>query len=233
MTELETRIRHLESLLAEEYGRPEWEGPQEPLDELVMTLLSHNVNDVNRDRAYQRLRERYATWEDAAQAPLEELAEAIRPAGFPMIKGARILEALRQVRARFGKTSLKELENWPDDAIREYLRPLPGVGPKTIACVLMFAMGRPAMPVDTHVGRITRRLGLVPEKASSEEAHALMDRMTPPDLMYAFHVEMIRHGRARCRPTHPKCETCPLAQDCLYYREHFENTQETEDYAGQ
>jgi len=111
------------------------------------------------------------------------------------------------------------MQDWSDGQAKEYLRSFPGVGPKTAACVLCFAMGRPVMPVDTHVGRITRRLGLVPERATAEEAHDIMDRITPPELVFPFHVEMIRHGRALCRPTKPGCGRCPITNECKYFDE--------------
>lgn len=213
------KIRRCESALAEVYGRPVWGGPSNPVEMLVETLLSHNVNDVNRDRAYQRLRERFPDWDDVADAALEEVAEAVRPAGFPAIKGARIQTALRTIREQFGSISLDALLGWTDEQAKEYLRSFPGVGPKTAACVLCFAMGRPVMPVDTHVGRITRRLGLVPERATAEEAHDIMDSITPPELVFPFHVEMIRHGRALCRPTKPACDRCPITAECEFYVE--------------
>ena len=218
MDDATAKIRKCEAALAEAYGRPVWDGPGDPVDMLVETLLSHNVNDVNRDRAYRRLRERFANWDDVADADLSEVAEAVRPAGFPAIKGARIQTALRTIRDHFGSISLQTMQDWPNGQAKEYLRAFPGVGPKTAACVLCFAMGRPVMPVDTHVGRITRRLGLVPERATAEEAHDIMDSITPPELVYPFHVEMIRHGRALCRPTKPGCDRCPITNECVYYK---------------
>lgn len=210
------KIRRCESALAATYGRPVWDGPGNPVEMLVETLLSHNVNDVNRDRAYQRLRGRFPDWDDVADAAPEEVAEAVRPAGFPAIKGARIQAALRTIRAQFGSISLDALLDWTDGQAKEYLRSFPGVGPKTAACVLCFAMGRPVMPVDTHVGRITRRLGLVPERATAEEAHDIMDSITPPELVFPFHVEMIRHGRVLCRPAKPACDRCPITAECEF-----------------
>jgi len=214
---LTEKVRRVEAKLAGEYGRPEWGGPGDPLDELMLTILSQNTSDVNRDKAWRQLKERFPTWEAVADAGEDELAEAIQPAGLSRQKAPRILSVLRDIEKRFGRLSLDEIEEWPSETVKEYLTAYPGVGPKTAACVLMFAMGRPVMPVDTHVYRIATRLGLVREGASFEEAHATLEEITPDELVYPFHIEMIRHGRALCRPTNPKCDPCPVRDECLYY----------------
>jgi endonuclease-3 len=210
------KIRRVEALLAERYGRPVWGGPGDPLDELVLTILSQNTSDVNRDKAWLRLRERFPTWEAVADAEEAELVDAIAPAGLANQKAPRILAVLRDIARRFGRLALDDLNDWTDDQVRDFLTAYPGVGPKTAACVLMFAMGRPVMPVDTHVHRIATRLGFIPRGASFEVAHQTMDRITPPELIYPLHIEMIRHGRALCRPTNPKCTDCPVLSECKH-----------------
>ena len=215
--DLSEKVRRVEAKLAGEYGRPEWGGPGDPLDELMLTILSQNTSDVNRDKAWRRLKERFPTWEAVSDASEDELADAIQPAGLSRQKAPRILSVLRDVKQRFGRHSLDEIEEWPSESVKEYLMGYPGVGPKTAACVLMFAMGRPVMPVDTHVHRIDSRLGLIRAGAPFEEAHATLEDITPADLVYPLHIEMIRHGRALCRPTNPKCDRCPVREECLFY----------------
>lgn len=215
--DMAARVRRIEGALAERYGRPRWGGPGEPLDELMLTILSQNTSDVNRDRGWRRLKERFPTWEAVADADEDALADAIAPAGLSRQKAPRMLAILRDVEQRFGALSLEALNDWTSDEVRDFLTAYPGIGPKTAACVLMFAMGRPVMPVDTHVHRIAGRLALIPERASFEEAHRTLERATPPELVYPFHIEMIRHGRALCRPTNPKCGACPVRGECRFY----------------
>ena len=213
---LTEKVRRVESLLAERYGRPVWGGPGDPLDELVLTILSQNTSDTNRDKAWRLLKDRYPTWEAVADCDETELAAAIAPAGLSNQKAPRILAILRDIEHRFGRLSLDDLVDWPHDQVRDYLTAYPGVGPKTAACVLMFALGRPVMPVDTHVHRIATRLGFIAKGASFEVAHKTMDSITPPELVYPLHIEMIRHGRALCRPTNPKCAECPVIDECNF-----------------
>lgn len=215
---LTDKVRRVEGLLAERYGRPVWGGPGDPLDELVLTILSQNTSDTNRDKAWRILKNRYPTWEAVADCEENELALAIAPAGLSNQKAPRILAILRDIERRFGRLSLDDLVDWPHDQVRDFLTAYTGVGPKTAACVLMFAMGRPVMPVDTHVHRIATRLGFIPKGASFEVAHQTMDSITPPELVYPLHIEMIRHGRALCRPTNPKCAECPVISECLYVK---------------
>jgi endonuclease-3 len=212
----EDKVRRIEAALAERYGRPVWGGPGDPLDELMLTILSQNTSDVNRDKAWRALKDRFPTWEAVADADVTELAAAIAPAGLSNQKAPRILAILRDIERRFGRLTLDDLADWPNAQVRDFLTAYPGVGPKTAACVLMFALGRPVMPVDTHVHRIATRLGLIPKGASFETAHETMEAITPPELVYPLHIEMIRHGRALCRPTHPKCSECPVAAECRY-----------------
>jgi endonuclease-3 len=208
-------VRAIRDRLRSLYGQPRNEPHGHPIAELVRTVLSQNTNDRNRDVAYARLRERFPSWEAVRDAPAREVVEAIRPGGLAQQKGPRI----QQILARIGEDE-PDLD-WLAAADREeaiaYLTALPGVGRKTAACVLMFALGRPEIPVDTHVYRVGRRLGLFREGASFEEAHDEMLAVTDPEDAYELHINLIRHGREICRPR-PRCEVCALRRMCPYYR---------------
>ncbi|MGC9399573.1 MAG: endonuclease III domain-containing protein [Anaerolineae bacterium] len=213
------RILEIHRRLQEAYGAPSWRPHAEPLPELVNTILSQNTNDHNRDIAYRRLRERFPTWESVRDAPIEEIVEAIRPAGLAPSKGPRIQNALRRITEERGELSLGFLREMPLEEARTWLLSLKGVGPKTAAIVLLFALGRPAFPVDTHVHRVSQRLALIPEGTSREQAHQLLERRVPPELYYPFHLELIQHGRALCKARRPRCEDCMLTDLCTYYQE--------------
>ncbi|MBR1671370.1 MAG: endonuclease III [Fretibacterium sp.] len=186
----------------------------EPLDGLILTVLSQNTNDHNRDMAFERLKGRFPTWASVAEAGVEALEDAVRPAGLAPTKARRILEILETVRRDFGGYSIAPLEARGRDGVREYLTALPGVGAKTAACVLLFDMKLPAFPVDTHVGRVCRRIGFVPEKTAAEDISFLLEREVPPERYLGGHVNMIEHGRAVCRARRPLCGACPLTALC-------------------
>jgi endonuclease-3 len=169
---------------------------------------------VNRDRAYASLRRRFRTWERLAAASEEDVADAIRPGGLANTKAPRILAILRAVREKEGRLDLDWLRGVSDDDVRSYLTALPGVGPKTAACVLAFSLGRPAIPVDTHVHRVAERLGYLPPRTSAERAHDVMEQLVPPKLRVSMHVGLIRLGREVCKPGRPRCEECPLQNLC-------------------
>jgi endonuclease-3 len=187
----------------------------EPIVELVRTVLSQNTSDGNRDVAYARLRERFPTWEAVRDAPEDEVIEAIRPGGLANTKGPRIQAILRELDE---PPDLDWLRDAPREEALEYLTSMPGVGRKTAACVLMFAFGRPEIPVDTHVKRVGARLRLFRPGASFEEAHEEMLAITDPEDAYELHINLIRHGRRICRPL-PRCEECALRRMCPYFRE--------------
>ncbi len=189
----------------------------DPVATLVNTILSQNTNDHNRDIAYQRLRERFPSWEEVRDAPEAQIAEAVTPAGLAPTKAPRIQKALQKITESQGKISLDFLYDMPLEQARSWLLDLDGVGPKTAAIVLLFAMGRPAFPVDTHVHRVTRRLGLIPPQTSREKAHALLEELLPEELYYVFHLNLIEHGRTLCKARNPQCEACPLSDLCCYY----------------
>ena len=198
------------------FGRPRRTGHLDPVSQLVSTIISQNTSDVNRDRAYHRLRERLPTWEAVRDADVHQVREAIEPAGLSRTKAPRIQRALRQITARQGELSLDFLRDMSVEEAKDWLTSIKGVGPKTAAIVLLFSMGRPAFPVDTHIHRVTRRLALIGPRVSREGAHPILEKLVPPNLYYPFHINVIRHGREICRPT-PRCEVCPLRDLCCYY----------------
>jgi endonuclease III len=206
------RLRRIVDRLAAEYGRPVLRPHGRPVDELVLTVLSQNTNDRNRDVAYRRLRERFPSWEAVRYAPLQELEEAIRPGGLAPTKSVRINQILEAI----GDDDLAHLAEEPLDEARAELCALPGVGRKTAACVLLFALGRPDVPVDTHVYRVGGRLGLWPQKASFDRAHDELRRLCGDDAEFAYetHVLLIRHGRRTCVARTPRCPECPLRRMC-------------------
>jgi endonuclease III len=186
----------------------------DPLEELILTVLSQNTSDVNRDRAYAALRERFSTWEALAGADERDVAAAIRVGGLSNVKAPRILAILRAIREREGRLDLGWMRRAHTDRIRTYLSSLPGVGPKTVACVLAFALGRPALPVDTHVFRVAGRLGFFGQGVGAARAHEVMEEAVPPGMRVRMHVGLIRLGREICRPGRPLCESCPLRDLC-------------------
>lgn len=197
------------------YGRPVNEPHGDPLHELVLTILSQNTSDTNRDVAYAGLRAAFGDWEAVRDAPTDELEEAIRPGGLAPTKAPRIQAVLRELG---DEPNLDWLRDAPREGAIGYLTGLPGVGRKTAACVLIFSFGRPEIPVDTHVMRVGTRLGLLRPGASFEEAHDEMLRITPPEDAYELHMNLIAHGRARCRPQRPLCTECALIRMCPYRR---------------
>jgi len=204
--------------LIEFFGEPTWRNPLPALDELVSTILSQNTNDTNRDRAYQALRLRFPTWEAVRDAETGAIIEAIRPAGLANQKGPRIQQVLREITAERGALNLDFLGQLPPGQAREWLEKFKGVGPKTAAIVLLFSLGKPAFPVDTHIYRVTGRLGLRPEKMTVEQAHAHLAGLFPPQAYYAAHLNIIRLGREICQARKPNCPACPLNDGCLFYQ---------------
>jgi endonuclease-3 len=200
------------------YGLPTWRQPLPPLDEMVSTILSQNTNDTNRDRAFEALRVRFPTWEQVRDASSEDVIEAIRPAGLANQKGPRIQNILREITAERGALSLDFLKDLQPDQSRQWLMKFKGIGPKTAAIVLQFSLGQPAFPVDTHVHRVTRRLGLIPPKMSAEAAHEQLANLFPPDEYGPGHLNLIHLGREICHARNPECPRCPLNDLCDYYR---------------
>jgi endonuclease-3 len=208
------RLRAIRDRLRAAYGRPLPRPHRAPVDELVLTVLSQNTNDRNRDVAYHRLRERFSGWSEVRAAPVAQIEEAIRPGGLAPTKAVRI----RRILEALDGDDLSWLAGAPVAEGREFLLSLPGVGRKTAACVLLFSYGLHDVPVDTHVHRVGTRLGLFAERASLEECHDELNRLSDPGDGYEVHVALIRHGRRTCTARGPRCLECPLLGVCPYGR---------------
>ena len=218
-------LTHVYEALLAAYGTPQNNPDYDPLGGLIGTVLSQHTSDINSERAYQQLVTAFPTWEAVRDAPTYKIAEAIKSGGLANIKSARIQDILQTLtewqEQQGGSRTLSDYlsdelaKRTTEDAWR-YLRTLPGVGPKTAACVLMFNLNRPAMPVDTHVHRTSLRLGLIGPKVSADQAHILFDKVTPPAWVYPLHVNLIRHGRQICHSQRPECARCPLYSECAY-----------------
>ena len=189
------------------------------IDEVVATVLSQHTSDTNSERAFAQLKESFSNWEQVAAAPRWQVAGAIRSGGLADQKARSIQQILAAICEREGRLDLGRLHDLDDVAARIYLESLPGVGPKTAACVLTFAMGRAAFPVDTHVHRVATRLGWLPAKTAADRAHRLLGPMVPADIRYDLHVAMIGHGRTVCRAQRPRCGACVLNDLCMYGRQ--------------
>jgi endonuclease III len=196
------------------YGRAVLRTRRSALDELILTILSQNTSDRNSGHAYARMRERFPTWEAVRDAPEAELVDALRPGGLAVQKAPRIQAVLREL----DRLDLEWLGGLPADEAMRRLVALPGVGPKTASCVLLFSLGVPVMPVDTHIHRIALRVGLVPAGTTADAAHVLLTEMTPPERMLEAHLLLIRHGRTTCTARRPRCEECVLLDLCDYGR---------------
>ena len=218
-------LARIYEVLIATYGEPKNVPDYDPLGGLVGTILSQHTSDINSGRAYQQLVTTFPTWEEVRDAPTQEVANAIRSGGLANIKAPRIQDALQtlteQQQAQDATKSLAEylydelVKRTPEDALR-YLRSIPGVGPKTASCVLMFDMDLPVMPVDTHVLRVSKRLGLLRSNVNADKAHEYFADVAPPDWVYALHVNLIRHGRQICHAQRPECHVCPLHSQCAY-----------------
>lgn len=201
------------------YGKRAWQPGYEPLDELILTILSQHTSDINSERAFRELRRRFPSWEAVRRAPVAAVADAIRSGGLAAQKAPRIQAVLDRILSRGTETEWAQvLRMLPLDEAKSRLMALPGVGPKTAACVLLFACGRPALPVDTHVYRVARRLGLIEPDVTAEQAHELLERLLKPEDVYGFHLNMIAHGRQVCSARTPHCERCPLRSRCRFAR---------------
>ncbi len=223
-----TPTKHLArvyEVLIRTYGEPKNEPDYDPLGGLAGTILSQHTSDINSDRAYKQLVATFPTWEDVRDAPTHLVEEAIRSGGLANIKARRIQDALLTLtelqQEQRGTKSLSdslynELTRRTSEDAWHYLRSMPGVGPKTAACVLMFNLNLPVMPVDTHVFRVSRRLGLIGPKVTVEQAHTVFAKITPPEWVYPLHVNLIRHGRQICHAQRPKCNQCTLYSECAY-----------------
>lgn len=202
--------------LKEHYGVPERSGRDDPVDSLIRTILSQNTNDSNRDVAKKRLDERFDSYQAILDAPLDEVIDTVRPAGLGPTKAERIRTFLRMLKEEQGEFSLDHVKDKEKDEAKQYLQTFPGVGPKTAAVTLCFVFDMPVMPVDTHVYRVSKRLGLIPEDVSREKAHDILEREVPDDRIYDFHINLIKHGRRICTARNPSCQDSFLADLCKY-----------------
>ncbi|TET11686.1 MAG: endonuclease III [Candidatus Thorarchaeota archaeon] len=204
-------------ILIRYYGKAVSSRKLPPLDELVMTILSQHTSDVNMFRSFGFLKERYLTWEEVLEAPQDELALVIKSSGMYNLKAKRIQATLREIHTRVGKLDLTLLETMELDEAKKWLTSLHGVGPKTAAIVLLFSFERPVLPVDTHVWRVTKRLGLIEQRVSREKAHVLLEQIMPSSCIPSLNKNLVRHGREVCRAQNPKCDDCFLSHLCQYY----------------
>ena len=216
MMDLAQRTLAVHQALLDFYGTPTWRNPLPAVDELVSTILSQNTNDTNRDRAFEALRRAFPTWEAVRDAEPQAVVAAIRPAGLANQKGPRIQQVLREITAQRGALNLDFLAELTPAEGRTWLLQFKGVGPKTAAIVLLFSLGKPAFPVDTHIYRVTGRIGLRPAQMSVEQAHEFLEGLLPPQAYYAAHLNLIRLGREVCQARKPDCPRCPLRAWCDY-----------------
>lgn len=204
-------------ILISKYGKEVSERKLPPIDELVMTILSQHTNDINMFRAFESLKAAYTSWEEVLAAPQDELAVTIRSSGMFNLKAKRIQATLREIQKRVGKLDISHLETMEIAEAKEWLTSLHGVGPKTAAIVLLFSFGLPVLPVDTHVWRVTKRLGIIDMKVSREKAHVLLEQILPTDCIPSLNKNLVRHGREICRAQNPKCSNCFLNNICDFY----------------
>ena len=195
---------------------PSNERASDPLDMLVKIILSQATSDTNSDRTFAALKKRFPVWERVLRARESTIADTIRSGGLAQQKAFVIKSVLRQIKAGRGTLSLDFLHGLSAEEASRYLAQFRGIGPKTIACTLLFACRKEVFPLDTHIFRILRRVGLIPQKCTDARAHEIMNRLVPPGKFYSFHVNLIRHGRTLCRPREPLCERCPIIEYCDY-----------------
>ena len=207
-------IGEVSEILEQEYGPLEWHSYQDPIDVLIGTILSQNTSDTNSGRAFASLKASFDSWEAVASAPAEHVAQTIKSGGLSQIKAARIKQVLEQIEKEQGHISLDFLNSKTMAEAKDYLMRLPGVGHKTASCVLLFSLGKPSLPVDTHVFRVAKRLGLIDSRASIEKAHSLLQEQISPSKVYQFHIHMIEHGRQICHARQPRCNRCILRGAC-------------------
>ncbi|KPJ48995.1 MAG: hypothetical protein AMJ41_03825 [candidate division Zixibacteria bacterium DG_27] len=216
---LKSKIERIDRRLLEAYGEAKRRLKRDPLDELILTILSQNTTDTNSHRAYQNLKSRFKNWEQVRRAPTALLEETIKVGGLGGIKAPRIKRILEEIKNGNGSYDLSFLRKWRTDKVLSYLTSFQGVGDKTAACVLLFSLGRPVMPVDTHILRVSKRLGLVQEDDTPSSTQEKLNRLVPETTIYRFHLNLIRHGRLICKAQNPRCEVCFLRRNCRWYKE--------------
>jgi endonuclease III len=209
-------VHYIVQNLERAYGVPENARSSDPLDMLVQIILSQATSDTNSHRTFAALKKRFPDWEAALRARTVTIADTIRSGGLANQKAQVIKELLRQIKDEHGTLDLSFLHDFDEEAGVQYLKQFRGIGPKTIACTLLFACRKEVFPLDTHIFRVLRRVGLIPQKCTDQRAHEIMNRTVPGGKFYSFHVNLIRHGRAICRPREPLCERCPVVEYCDY-----------------
>jgi len=207
-------IEEVIEFLEQEYGSRKWQPDGDAIDVLIGTILSQNTSDANSGRAFASLKASFDSWEAVASAPAEHIARVIQSGGLSQIKAVRIKQVLEQIKKEQGHISLDSLKSMKMAEAEEYLMRLPGVGHKTARCVLLFSLGKPSLPVDTHIFRVAKRLGLIDSRASVEKAHSLLQEQIPHSKVYQFHIHMIEHGRQICHARQPRCNMCILRSIC-------------------
>jgi endonuclease-3 len=216
MVSLKKRAFKIHQTLLKAFGKPIWRDPLPAIDELVSTILSQNTNDINRDRAFYALRAKFPTWEAVRDARPQDVIDAIKTAGLANQKGPRIQQVLRSITEERGSLNLDFLSDLSVEEARSWLMNFNGVGPKTAAIVLCFSLNKPAFPVDTHIYRVSGRIGLRPERMTVEQAHPYLESLFPPETYYAAHLNLIRLGREVCGARRPLCAKCPIIKLCDY-----------------
>lgn len=211
-------IAEMLASLERSHGKSRYIPRFDPMDELISCILSQHTTDAHSFPAFTQLRERYPTWADVVAAPVAEVASTVRLAGLSNQKAKNIVGSLQKVYEQFGDYSLEPLRAWPTADAMVWLQTLPGVGPKTASIVLCFAMGRETIPVDTHVFRVSWRLGLIKEEIGEVKAHGALMKLVPRELAFPFHTLLIQHGRTVCRAPLPSCEKCDLAERCAWLK---------------
>jgi endonuclease-3 len=212
----ERPIRYIIQNLERAYGVPENSRRSDPLDMLIQIILSQATSDTNSHRTFAALKRRFPTWDAALRARESTIARTIQSGGLANQKAAVIKSLLRQIKQERGALDLSFLHDLPPETAVRYLSQFRGIGPKTIACTLLFACRTEVFPLDTHIFRILRRVGLIPQKCTDRRAHEIMNALVPSGKFYSFHVNLIRHGRALCRPRDPLCQRCPIVEYCDY-----------------
>lgn len=209
-------VRYIIQNLERTYGVPENRRASRPLDMLINVILSQATSDTNSERTFAALKKRYPTWDALLRARTSTIAETIRSGGLANQKAAVIKDLLRQIKEEHGTLDLSFLHDVSSEEATRYLSQFRGLGPKTIACTLLFACLKDVFPLDTHIFRILRRVGLIPQSCTDKRAHEMMNAVVPAGKFYSFHVNLIRHGRSLCRPREPLCERCPIVEYCDY-----------------
>ena len=215
---MKRKLKRLTGLLEKSYGIPPGRGEEDLLDVLILTILSQNTNDQNRDRAYQRLKSRFPRWEDVLNAKPRSIVLAIQPGGLANQKAERIREILLWIKEHYGSLSLDALKEVGSDEIKETIGGLKGIGPKTVHCLLLFGLGREAFPVDTHILRVGKRIGFIPQEMNAGEAHRWMELLVPKGKSLSLHLNLIRFGRRVCKAKSPHCITCFLIRECDFVK---------------